>query len=205
VQAGENDRSPRKKLGGHGPLRTLPAVPETRFRRGWLDLRFDCNMATISGRLGEGSELGIEAKVCELSNQALGPHVFGAAIEMVRTEVLKLRAVLEHVVNGREQRGRNRTGRLLWTSAPAKAEELCIEVAAFPACSRLGTLDQQGLEPGGAFSQTGGTALAGTLIVAWTQPGPGQEVSPILRWSFARVESVSSRLFTRSIRIVDGH
>jgi hypothetical protein len=160
-----------RKLGGHGPLRTLPAVPETRFRRGWLDLRFDCNMATISGRLGEGSELGIEAKVCELSNQALGPHVFGAAIEMVRTEVLKLRAVLEHVVNGREQRGRNRTGRLLWTSAPAKAEELCIEVAAFPACSRLGTLDQQGLEPGGAFSQTGGTALAGTLIVAWTQPG----------------------------------
>ena len=60
-------------------------------------------MATISGRLGEGSELGIEAKVCELSNQALGPHVFGAAIEMVRTEILELRTVLEHVVDGREQ------------------------------------------------------------------------------------------------------
>jgi hypothetical protein len=31
-------------------------------------------MATILGCLGEGSELGIEAKVCELSDQALGPE-----------------------------------------------------------------------------------------------------------------------------------
>ena len=60
-------------------------------------------MATISGGLGEGSEFGIEAKVCELSDQALGPHVLGAAIEMVGTEILELRAVLEHVVDGREQ------------------------------------------------------------------------------------------------------
>jgi len=60
-------------------------------------------MATISGCLREGRELGIEAKVCELSDQALGPHVLGAAIKMVRTEILELRAVLEHVVDGREQ------------------------------------------------------------------------------------------------------
>ena len=60
-----------------------------------LDLRFDCDVATISSRLGERSELGIEAKVCELSDQALGPHVLGAAIKMVRTEILELRAVFE--------------------------------------------------------------------------------------------------------------
>jgi hypothetical protein len=53
--------------------------------------------------LGEGSELGIEAKGCELSDQALGPHVLGAAIEMVGSEIVELRAVLEHVVDGREQ------------------------------------------------------------------------------------------------------
>ena len=52
-------------------------------------------MATISGRLGEGSELGMEAKVCELIDEALGPHVLGAAIEMVGTEILELRAVFE--------------------------------------------------------------------------------------------------------------
>jgi len=60
-------------------------------------------MATISGRLGEGSELGMEAKVCELIDEALGPHVLRAAIEMVDTEILELRAVLEHVVDGGEQ------------------------------------------------------------------------------------------------------
>src|SRR5215469_17846694 len=60
---------------------------------------------------------------------------------------------------------------------PRRRKELCAEVAAFFACGRLGTLDQQGLEPGGTFSQTGGTALAGTLIVAWTQPGPRQQMS----------------------------
>jgi hypothetical protein len=49
--------------------------------------------------LGEGSELGIEAKVCELSDEVLGTHVLGAAIEMVGTEILELRAVLEHVVD----------------------------------------------------------------------------------------------------------
>jgi hypothetical protein len=69
---------------------------------GRLDLRFD-EHSKISGRLSERRELGIEAKVCELSDEALGPHVLRAAIEMVGTEILELRAVLEHVVDGREQ------------------------------------------------------------------------------------------------------
>ena len=60
-------------------------------------------MATISGRLGEGSELGMEAKVCELIDEALAPHVLRAAIEMVDTEILELHAVLEHAVDGGEQ------------------------------------------------------------------------------------------------------
>jgi hypothetical protein len=46
--------------------------------------------------------------------------------------------------------------------------ELGIEVAALLAPGGAGTLDQQGLEPSVAFTQLGGTALAGTLIVAWT-------------------------------------
>ena len=62
-------------------------------------------------------------------------------------------------------------------SAPAKAEELCIEVAALLAPGGPGTLDQQGLEPQVTLTQPGGTALASTLIVAWTQPGPRQEMS----------------------------
>ena len=31
--------------------------------------------ALISSRLGEGRELGIEAKFCELGDEAFGPHV----------------------------------------------------------------------------------------------------------------------------------
>ena len=80
-----------------------PAVPQTRFRWNGLDLRFDCNIATISGGLGKGREFGIEAQVCKLSDETLGPHVLRAAIEMVDTEILELHAVLEHAVDGGEQ------------------------------------------------------------------------------------------------------
>src|SRR5215469_2471978 len=94
----------RKKLSGHGPLHALPGPAADGVLR-WegLDLRFDCNIVTISGGLGEGRELGIEAQVCKLSDQTLGPQVLRAAIEMVSTEILELRAVLEHVVDRREQ------------------------------------------------------------------------------------------------------
>jgi hypothetical protein len=37
------------------------------------------------------------------ASEAFGPHVLRAAVEMVDTEILELRAVLEHVVDGREQ------------------------------------------------------------------------------------------------------
>jgi hypothetical protein len=37
------------------------------------DLRFDCNIATISGRLGKGREPSVEAKLCELDDKAFGP------------------------------------------------------------------------------------------------------------------------------------
>jgi hypothetical protein len=67
--------------------------------------------------LGRGRELGIEAKVCELSDQALGLHVLGATIEMVGTEILKLRA--------------------------ANAEDCALKQLPFFAFGRLGALNQQ--------------------------------------------------------------
>jgi hypothetical protein len=69
-----------RNAGGTDLSARSPAVPQTRFRWGWLDLRFDCNMATISGRFGEGSELGVEAKVGKLSDQAL---VFDVLVDVV--------------------------------------------------------------------------------------------------------------------------
>jgi hypothetical protein len=95
---------PRKKLSGvgHG-LATRSRPCRRRGSGGGLDLHFDCNIATISGRLGEGRELDIEAKLCELGDEAFGSHFLRAAIEMIGTEILELGAVLEHVVDGREQ------------------------------------------------------------------------------------------------------
>jgi hypothetical protein len=74
------------------------------------DLRFDCNIATISGRLGNGREPGVEAKFCELDDKAFGSDFLRAAIEMIGAEILQLRTVLEHVVDRRKERGRDRGG-----------------------------------------------------------------------------------------------
>jgi hypothetical protein len=58
-----------------GRARNAPHAPargQIRWSGGGLDLRFDRDMATISSRQRERSELGIEAKACELSDQATG-------------------------------------------------------------------------------------------------------------------------------------
>jgi hypothetical protein len=57
----------------------------------------------LATALQQKLSVGIRGKVCELSDEALGPHLLGAVIEMVGAEILELRAVLEHVVDGREQ------------------------------------------------------------------------------------------------------
>jgi hypothetical protein len=40
-------------------------------------------LALISSGLGEGRQLGIEAKLCELADEAPSPHILGAAVEAV--------------------------------------------------------------------------------------------------------------------------
>ena len=60
-------------------------------------------MAAMSSSFGEGRELGVEAKLCELVDEAFGPDFLRAAIEMIGTEILELGAVLEHLVDRREE------------------------------------------------------------------------------------------------------
>jgi hypothetical protein len=80
-QYGTREGFCRKKLGAHGTRRTLPGRATSEVRVARLDLRFD-EHRKISDRSGERRELGIEAKVCELSDEAIA-HVLGAAVEMV--------------------------------------------------------------------------------------------------------------------------
>ena len=149
---------------------TLPAVPQAQLRR--LDLLLVATSVLLSSSLGEGRELGIEAKLCELGDEAFGPDFLRATIEMIGTEILIHRPVLEHVVDRREERGSDRAGCLLWSTSAGETVELGVKVTAFLAPGGPGTLDQQRLKPPVAFSQPGGSALAGTLIIARTQPGP---------------------------------
>jgi len=77
--------------------------------------------ALISSGFGEGRQLGIEAKFCELGDEALGPHILGAAVKVIGTEVLELGAVFDHVVDRREDRGRHRAHLWFLRTSPAMA------------------------------------------------------------------------------------
>ena len=159
----------KEETGGARSRPTLPAVPQEGLK-GESDLICVSTATSQQSQAAwaRGVELGIEAKFCELGNEALGFHVLRAAIEMIGTEILELGTVLEHVVDGREQRGSDRAGCFLWSASAAETIELGIKVAALFALRGPGTLDQKGLEPRVALAQPGGTALAGTLVVAWT-------------------------------------
>ena len=63
-------------------------------------------------------------------------------------------------------------------AAPAaKPLELGVEVAVLLAHGRPGGLDEGGLQPGCALLQASGAALAGALVLAGAEAGPGDQVT----------------------------
>src|SRR5260221_11679654 len=141
-------------------------------RDGLLRLRLTRN----SSRCGERLELDLVAELGKLSDEPLGSDFDGAVIEVSNAEVLVLGAVLEHVVDGGEQRGGDGADRLLRSASAAQSVELRFVVAVFLALRRPGALDEHGLEPGRTFAQARGFALAGALVVTGAQTRPGHEV-----------------------------
>jgi hypothetical protein len=63
-----------KKLHGvkRGPRRSVPAVPTGMVAGGVVF--FGAASASVSSRLGNGREPGVEAKLCELDDKAFGPE-----------------------------------------------------------------------------------------------------------------------------------
>src|SRR6476659_8486333 len=61
-------------------------------------------------------------------------------------------------------------------TAALEALKLCLAIAVLLLDGRSRALDQRCLEPGGAFSQTRGLALAGALVLARTQTSPCDEM-----------------------------
>ena len=103
--------------------------------------------------------------------------VLVAALEVIGPKVLISLSVLEHVVDGSEDRGGDGDDRLLRTAPRLEVVELGAQVSVLLAHRRPGALHQCGLEPRRTLAQAIGAALAGALIVARTDAGPGDEVA----------------------------
>src|SRR5207249_1663727 len=85
--------------------------------------------------------------------------------------------VTQHEVGGGEHRGSDGEDGLLGPAAGAKAEELGLQVALlYPDAGPRGG-DEGGFEPGAALADPGRSMLTGTLVVAWTQARPGDQVT----------------------------
>src|SRR5205823_8718732 len=92
-------------------------------------------------------------------------------------EVLKLGTIAEHVVD-RGQHGRGHGDNRLLRAAPVlEPGKLRVKVTVFGARRRPGRLDHRGLEPRGAGSRAGRAALSGTLVEAWYETGPREQVA----------------------------
>lgn len=112
--------------------------------------------------------MDIEAEVLQTVDEALDVPSPGALVEVIGAEILVAGSVLEHVIDGGEQRGSDRANGFFGSAAGAQAMILRLKVAAFGAGRCPGALDQDRLQPGRPFPHAGGAAFAGTFIVAWT-------------------------------------
>src|SRR6516165_5979508 len=112
------------------------------------------------------------AKVSQAFDQGFFLLIGGTAIEVIATEVLIHRPVLEHVVDGGKDGGGNGHDGLVGAAPGFDAIELGLQVAVFLFYRRPGALHQRGLEPGSPLAQAIGSTLAGTLVVARTYASP---------------------------------
>ncbi len=117
------------------------------------------------------------SQVFQAVDETLGVSGFGSSVEVIISEVLIECAVLEHVIDGGDDGSRDSTGCLLRAATGANAMMLGSEIALLFARGGPGALDKSRFEPWIALAQTSGSTLAGALVVARTQGGPGDEVA----------------------------
>src|ERR671930_200215 len=131
-------------------------------------------MPRESGR----AHLHVEAEVVKPGDQTFRELGFVAAIEVVGAEVAILRAVAQDVVRGGEDGGGDSDDGLLGAAAAAESKKLGAEIAALVVADGApGGLDERGFEPAIAGANARRAALAGTLVQAWAEPRPGDEMT----------------------------
>src|ERR1700741_3710927 len=107
----------------------------------------------------------------------LGFPLARAAVEMIGAKVLVMGAVLQHMIDRGEHRGGDGADGFLRSALGSEPSELRPVIAVFLARGCPGALDEDGLEPGRAFAQARGLALAGALVLARIHPCPCHQVS----------------------------
>jgi len=118
----------------------------------------------------------LASQVIEPSDQPADHLAAVAACEVIGSKVLVRDAVLKHMVGGGDHGGGYREDRLFGAAARASAVELALQVGVLDPhrCPSGGY--QSGFKPSGTLAHTCGTTLAGTLVAARTQSGPGHQV-----------------------------
>src|SRR5690348_15464408 len=162
-------------------LRAKRSNPSLRLRRRGLLRRSAPRkkrlVRLVSSGLRDWLELNIEAELFETCDETTYIERDGPAIKVCSAEVMMLDAVLEDVIDRREDRCSDGTDGLLRSSPALQTEELGSVVAVLLAFGCPGALHQHGLEPGRPLAQARGLALAGAFVVAGAQARPGDEVA----------------------------
>ncbi len=112
-----------------------------------------------------------------VSEQAADGLGLVLAVEVLAAEVVVLDAIAQHVEGGGEHRGGHGEDGFLGAAARLDAQELGAQVAVLDAHGSPGGGDQGRFDPGAALAHAGGATLAGALVAARTQPGPGHEMA----------------------------
>src|SRR3954467_795434 len=123
------------------------------------------------------AERACEAELGDLACEAADLGFGRGASKMGWAKILIEGAVAKHVIGSGQDGSRYGADGLLGSAAVAQALELSLKVAALFAGAGPGALHQRGLEPRRPFAQPGGASLAGALVVARAEPGPGDQVA----------------------------
>src|SRR5437667_335711 len=124
------------------------------------------------------AHLHAEAEIVKPGDQAVRELSLVAAVEVVGAEVTIFHAVSQNMVGGGEDRGRDGDNCLFGSAPAAEPDKLRSEIAAVVmADGAPGGLDEGRLEPAVAVASAGRASLAGTLVQAWAESRPGDEVT----------------------------
>src|SRR5271165_6941568 len=96
---------------------------------------------------------------------------------MAGAKVAVIGSVLEHMVDGGEERCGDGANGFLRTALGLKPKELRLVVAVVLSLGRPGALHEHSLQPWSALAKASAFPLAGAFVLAGTHSGPGYQMA----------------------------